>query len=147
MEEERPAGNTHEGRPKVLVVDDEPAIGRILARSLNANCDVSVETRALAVLDRLKGGERFDVIVCDLTMPDMDGVQLHSAITSLTPQQARKMIFCTGGALTKDAEDFLSERPERTLQKPVRLNKLVETVMAMANDEELPVARPSIGKL
>ena len=60
-------------------------------------------TPRLDALARITAGERFDVILCDLMMPHMTGMDLHAALAGAVPEQAERMIFMTGGAFTPSA--------------------------------------------
>ncbi|MFO0760025.1 MAG: PAS domain S-box protein [Byssovorax sp.] len=111
-------------RGKVLVVDDEPMIGRLVARILKAEHDVSVLGDAREALARIEGGERFDVILCDLMMPEMTGMDLHAALLAGRPEEAEKMVLLTGGAFTPAAKDFLASVPNPRVEKPFEQDAL-----------------------
>jgi PAS domain S-box-containing protein len=100
---------------RVLFVDDEEAVGRSVRALLEEDHDVVAVTKASAALDLLAAGERFDVIVCDLMMPEITGIEFYERLTAADQQRT---IFVTGGAFTTHAREFLvrSERP--TLDKP-----------------------------
>lgn len=106
-------------RGRVLVVDDEPAIGAVLRRHLESEHDVTVTTAAQEALDRVKRGEAFDVVICDLMMPHMTGMDLYGEIARIAPEQAARMVFLTGGAFTPRAQDFLLDGTKVHLEKPV----------------------------
>ncbi|HSD87122.1 MAG TPA: ATP-binding protein [Kofleriaceae bacterium] len=99
---------------RVLVVDDEPLIGRVVEQVLT-NHHVAVETSARAALSRLQSGERFDRILCDLMMPDMTGMELFD---QLPADVQKRVVFLTGGAFTDRAREFLGRVPNRKLDKP-----------------------------
>ena len=82
------------------MVDDEPTINSAIARTLSPEHDVATVTRAGDALARLRSGERYDVIFCDLMMPQMTGMDLHRELAAELPDQAARMIFLTGGAFT-----------------------------------------------
>lgn len=63
-------------------------------------------------------GITFDLILCDLMMPDMTGMDLHRELSRVAPEQANKMIFLTGGAFTDTARHFLSETSKEHIEKP-----------------------------
>jgi CheY-like chemotaxis protein len=102
---------------RVLVIDDEPMIGRAIRRAL-AKEDVSVSLSAAEALKRFEEGERFDAIVCDMMMPSMTGGALHGELVRLVPDQAARMIFLTGGALTPETRAFVAAHPDRVMSKP-----------------------------
>jgi len=116
-------------RRRVLVVDDEPLVSRALARMLDAEGEVVEANRAREALDRIRSGERFDVILCDLMMPDLSGMELHAAIRALDPALADRMVFVTGGAFTEAARTFLERIPNARLEKPVDRAALREALL------------------
>jgi CheY-like chemotaxis protein/two-component sensor histidine kinase len=105
-------------RGQVLVVDDEPAIGAAIRRILAAEHDVTVLTSAPRALETVARGARFDVILCDLMMPHMTGMELHARIAALAPDQAERMVLLTGGAFTASANQFLDRVPNARVEKP-----------------------------
>jgi signal transduction histidine kinase len=105
-------------RSRVLVVDDEPRLCAILARLLGSEHDVTTLTSAATAVERIAAGERFDVIFSDLMMPGMSGMELHAELERLVPQQAKRMVFLTGGAFTPRASEFLGKVRNRFLDKP-----------------------------
>ena len=104
-------------RARVLVVDDERAIGVSLARVLRAH-DLTCVTEAREALDLLLSGESFDVILCDLMMPTMSGMDLYEELARLRPQAAERMVFLSGGAFTQAAVAFLERVPNERIEKP-----------------------------
>ncbi len=105
-------------RGRVLVVDDEHAIVRSVERILGTEHEVASHTSASDALARLRRGERFDVILCDLMMPETTGMELHAALCELDADQAKRMIFLTGGAFTPQAAAFLDDERDRCVEKP-----------------------------
>ncbi len=106
------------GHPRILIVDDEPMITAILSRLIGKDHVVFVSHSSTDVRDRLRAGERFDAILCDLMMPEMSGVDLHAEVTQFAPDQAAKMIFMTGGAFTDATRAFLDRIPNPRIEKP-----------------------------
>jgi PAS domain S-box-containing protein len=104
-------------RGRVLVVDDDARVGTTLGRVLKDH-DVTVLTDARDARDRITAGERYDLILCDLMMPLMNGMDFHAELARSIPEQAARMIFVTGGAFTLGATDFLHEVPNERLEKP-----------------------------
>jgi CheY-like chemotaxis protein len=70
---------------------------------------------ALGLIER---GERFDVILCDLMMPELGGPDFHAALSRTRPELAESMIFLTGGAFTQRARDFLDQTTHQRVEKP-----------------------------
>jgi PAS domain S-box-containing protein len=105
-------------RGRVLVVDDEPGICAALRRVLASEHDVVALTSAREARDRIARGERFDVILTDLMMPGMSGMELHTAVAEIAKDQAERMVLLTGGAFTPGAEEFLNKVPNARVDKP-----------------------------
>jgi PAS domain S-box-containing protein len=106
-----------EKRGRVLVVDDEAMVGNALRRILKDH-DVTVLSDAREARSRLAQGERYDLILCDLMMPEMTGMDLHTELARVTPEQAERLVFLTGGAFTPAATEFLDRVPNERLEKP-----------------------------
>lgn len=119
-------------RARVLVIDDEPLIARILQRGLSRH-QVTIASEARDALERIQRGETFDVILCDLMMPDISGIDVHEYLTREFPAVARRVVFMTGGAFTSKARQFLSTVSNERIDKPFSLsqvNKLVDRHLA-----------------
>ncbi len=105
-------------RLRVLVVDDEAMLGAAVERMVRGRHELERETSARAALVRIEAGERWDVILCDLMMPEMTGMELYEAVLERAPEQARSFLFMTGGAFTARARAFLDAVPQPRLDKP-----------------------------
>ena len=113
---------------RVLVVEDEPALAAAVSEGL-ADAGFAVDRaadgeEALA----LARASTYDLVVCDLKMPRLDGTQFYRAIAATMPSLARRVIFVTGDVVGTDAERFLEESGCRWLAKPFRLADLLRTV-------------------
>jgi PAS domain S-box-containing protein len=104
-------------RLRVLVVDDEPMVGASLRRILKGH-DVTVLSDAREARDLVAAGERYDLILCDLMMPHLSGMDLHATLARTTPDQAERMVFVTGGAFSPNAVAFLDRVPNERIDKP-----------------------------
>ena len=111
----------------VLVVEDEPALAAAVSEAL---------TDAGFVVDRAGDGEEalarvaaksYDLIVCDLKMPKIDGIRFYQKLSTLHPDLARRVIFVTGDVAGTEAERFLQDSGCRWLAKPFRLGDLLRT--------------------
>jgi PAS domain S-box-containing protein len=105
-------------RGRILVVDDDPIVLHIVTRVLSKEHEVVGLSTAAEALARCASGETFDLILCDLMMPDMTGMDLHRELSRVAAEQANKMIFLTGGAFTERARRFLTETPKEQIEKP-----------------------------
>jgi len=109
----------------VLVVEDEPALATAVSEALgDAGFSVDRAGDGEEGLTRLTQGT-YDLIVCDLKMPRIDGMQFYRAMAAATPSLARRVIFVTGAVPGTDAERFLEETGCRWLSKPFRLGDLL----------------------
>ena len=73
---------------------------------------------ARELLDRVLRGERFDVLLCDLMMPLMTGMDLHQRLLVVAPDQAERMVLISGGGFTPVAREFLDRVKNPRLEKP-----------------------------
>jgi CheY-like chemotaxis protein len=122
-----------EPRARILVVDDEPLIGNTIRRILSTYEVVAV-TDAREALGRVRAGERFDLVLCDLSMPEMSGMDLHAAIVHDVPPVARRMAFITGGAYTDRAREFLARADRPQIAKPFTPATLRDAVRLLLAD-------------
>jgi PAS domain S-box-containing protein len=104
-------------RRRVFIVDDEPQLVRVIGRMLDAH-EVASTSSPGEALERLRSEPLFDVVLCDLMMPGMTGMQLHDELLRVRPEIAERMVFMTGGAFTPEAREFLARVPNRCLEKP-----------------------------
>jgi PAS domain S-box-containing protein len=107
-----------ERRGRILIVDDEVLVATALHRVLATEHDTVVANSGTKALELLRAGEAFDLIFCDLMMPELTGMDLHGEILSAFPEQAARMIFLSGGAFTPRAREFLDRVPNQRLEKP-----------------------------
>jgi signal transduction histidine kinase/CheY-like chemotaxis protein len=115
----------------VLVVEDEAALGAAVSEALaDAGFSVSLASDGLEALERVK--ERpFDLIVCDLKMPRLDGAAFYRRLEEENAGLARRVLFVTGDVAGTDAERFLEETGCRWLPKPFRLKDLLKVAGEM----------------
>ena len=111
-------------RGNVLVIDDEESLAQAIRRFLSVEHNVTAVYRARDALDLLELGTRYDVILCDLMMPQITGMELHTEIVRIDTQQAARIVFLTGGAFTPSARDFLVGSTNRRIEKPFDLKEV-----------------------
>jgi len=114
-------------RGRILAVDDEPMLCTVIQRILRDH-DVTTVTSAADALQSLSGGERYDLILCDLMMPEMAGMEFYARLLQTAPDQAAKIMFMTGGAFTEQTQAFLRELTTEPIEKPFKAAKLRELV-------------------
>ena len=105
---------------RILVVDDEQMLCSAIERILGADHYVTTVTSARDALSRLGGGERFDLVLCDLMMPEMTGMDLYDELQQSMPDQAARFIFMSGGAFTDNARVFLARSSNEIIDKPFK---------------------------
>jgi PAS domain S-box-containing protein len=126
------------GAATVLLVDDEPLVGRAVARILSPPHRVTLATSGGEALGLLSAN-RYDVVLCDLMMPGLSGMDLHDRLAATAPEVARRMVFLTGGAFTDGARDFLARVPNVRVEKPFEPSVLREAVAAaLAERQQQP---------
>ena len=110
---------------RVLVVDDEIELSALMRDMLEAaGYDVATAESGMVALELLATA-RFDAIVSDLRMPDMDGASLWRAVAKSHPELARNMLFVTGDTLSPDAREFLRSSRCPALDKPFSKSDLL----------------------
>ena len=119
------------GSLSVLVVDDESSVGNVLRRVL-AGHDVTVVTAAKDALALLESGHEFDVILSDLMMPQMSGMDFHDALTQRFPHLVDRVVFVSGGAFTPAATAFLERVRNPRIAKPFDPRSVRELVQSFA---------------
>lgn len=105
-------------RGRVLIVDDEPFIAGMCERILDGENDVRVATSAAAALSLLEADKDVDVILCDLMMPEMSGMELFEILDRRFAALATRVIFLSGGAFTPAAQSFRDRVSNPFLDKP-----------------------------
>jgi PAS domain S-box-containing protein len=123
---------------RVLVVDDEPAVAQLVADALeDLGCEVRVRTdsrRALA--DAL--AEPFELIICDIRMPDVDGPALYHRLRQQDPARARRLLFTTGDTVARETARFLEQTGVPCLRKPFRVEELRSRVEELLEEIHQP---------
>jgi PAS domain S-box-containing protein len=134
----RPATSTPASSPptasahaRILVIDDEPLVAEAIQSMLAAVHDVVTHTNPREALVRLVRGERFDLILCDLIMPEMSGMELYQRLLHQAPDAVDSIVLMTGGAATPQARQFLDRVPNPRIQKPFGQKALREMISSL----------------
>jgi signal transduction histidine kinase/CheY-like chemotaxis protein len=109
---------------RILIVDDEPLVARSLARMLRGHELVMASDGEAALWECLS--RDFDLILCDVMMPRMDGSAFYAALKEHRPKLASRIVFMTGGAFTPATRAFLEVVPNAYVEKPIVLHRLFE---------------------
>jgi CheY-like chemotaxis protein len=128
----------------VLIIDDDPMVGALLRRILGKQHDVTCLADGKHALDLLLSGQRYDVILCDLMMPGTNGMDIYAALSSGIPEQAQRLVFVTGGAVTPKTRKFIEDIPNQLVEKPFSANQ-IRTLVSDLLGEDLARAHAAQG--
>ena len=126
-------------RGRLLVIDDEEMILRTLARILHEH-EVRCTVSAREALSWIEAGQEFDLILSDLVMPTMTGMEFYEHLLAHHPELAPRVVFVTGGAVTPRANAFLQSVPNRRLEKPFDKAVLLNLVRELLAQKTAPGA-------
>jgi CheY-like chemotaxis protein len=112
----------------VLVVDDEPLVARAASRLLAREHEITIAHSGAEALERIQRGEPFDLVLCDLMMPGVSGMDFHQRLSKLCPDLAARTVFVSGGVFTEDARSFLASGGHPCVEKPFDVGVLREAV-------------------
>ena len=91
-------------------------------------------TGGLDALAIMEGDQGFDAVLCDLMMPDCDGVAVQESLEAAGSPLASRMLFFSGGVFTDRVRGFIRERKHRFLEKPVEIEALLAAVDALVDE-------------
>ena len=121
----------------ILIVDDEPGIRDVLQEALGASgYRVDTASNGLEAVDRIKSG-RYDAIISDLGMPEMDGERFYETVRDADPRLAKRIIFVTGDTVSPKSRDFLDATGNRWLAKPFNILDVEEVVSSLLKRDPL----------
>lgn len=118
-------------RAAVLVVDDDERVLRALARVLRERYDVLLAVDGTEAIDLLRSGSHADAIVCDVSMPEVDGRALYEWLLAERPDLAARTLFVTAGARSPEDDTFLRKSNRPVLDKPVSREALLRALGEM----------------
>jgi PAS domain S-box-containing protein len=130
LEPAQPAHESHKpatAQHRVLVVDDEIAVGRTLSLVLEPEYEVTVAESAEQALSAIRDAEArggFDAVICDLLMPGMTGIELFEITSREFPDLAPRFIFMSGGLSLTEPRNFSSRVSNRIIEKPFDLSQI-----------------------
>lgn len=109
----------HRRPARVLFIEDEPLLLHVMTKLLSRTHRVDAATSAKQALVWLLDGERYDIVFCDIHMPEMNGLEFFDAVVRQVPCQARRIVFLTGGITDPSLRTRLSKADVPVLDKPV----------------------------
>jgi CheY-like chemotaxis protein len=125
-----PVVTTTAAQRRILIVDDDRPVAAAIALELNTH-DVIVTESGREALEVLRRDADFDLILCDLMMPEVTGMDVHEALRTIAPSLLTRIVFMTGGAFTEQARHFLTDLNPRLIEKPFQAGELVAIVQAV----------------
>ena len=137
----QPPSSERGRRGRVLIIDDDPLLGSVLRRALKEQHEVTVICSGAEAQELLVQDAGFDVILCDLMMPEVTGMRLFAWLEQHLPQLCPRVIFMSGGAFTTDASALLRRVPNLQLSKPfdrAKLRAAVAELIASREAEDKP---------
>jgi two-component system NtrC family sensor kinase len=134
------------GSPRVLVVDDEPSVAQLITDVLRRlGCRVRLHTDSNRALQEALR-EPFELIICDLRMPGLDGRAFHRILNERNPELARRLLFITGDTLAADTRAFLDQVQLPHIPKPFLVEELRAAVKEWFSQAGRAVVTPADGK-
>jgi len=124
-------------RGRVLVIDDDPMVAAAVRRTLSGDHEVVTKNLTEEALELLRQGARFDVILCDVMMPNMTGVDFWRELERFAPKDTRRIVFLTGGAFATQARQFLDSVPNLHIDKPFVPDELRSIVRERVDEDPL----------
>lgn len=112
------------GPARILIVDDEPLLGHTLSLAFSGRHDVVLASSGREALRKLAEDSNYDLVLCDLMMPDVPGQKVFEAVQRDHTHLVPRFVFMTGGAFTERAHEFLERYPGRRLDKPFTISDI-----------------------
>lgn len=128
-------------KKRILLVDDELMLLFSMRRMLEDLCDVTIASGGRKAIDLInKGDKHFDLIICDISMPDINGVNFFLYIAKHHPGLEKRIIFMTGGPMSAYLDDFFADNKNLCLSKPFDYDKLRQTIKDFLDLNQTPVS-------
>jgi signal transduction histidine kinase/CheY-like chemotaxis protein len=115
-------------RARILLIDDDTMLLRSVRSLLEPEHEVVTALGGADGLMILSQDKDFDVVLCDLLMPKVDGVAVLSVLERTAPQLAERVVFCSGGAVTRRSKAFLARMKNRIIEKPLAHDVLLDVI-------------------
>ncbi|NPA95584.1 MAG: response regulator [Thermodesulfobacteria bacterium] len=122
-------------KPWILVVDDEYEISELLIEVFSQRFHAVRASNGLEAIEKLKR-QKMDVIITDLKMPEMDGIELYERLLKEFPEYRNKVIFTTGIVSDLETINFLKKYKLPYLRKPFKMKELFSIVNAVLEKDK-----------
>jgi PAS domain S-box-containing protein len=119
-------------RARLLVIDDEPRLGQTLRLAFAGKHEVVLATSGREGLERIQREGPFDLVLCDLMMPDLGGIAIYEEVVRSHPELEARFVVMTGGAFTARAREFVESGKTRLLEKPFTVEALEALLAELA---------------
>lgn len=113
-----------EGRARILIVDDEVRLAQTMQIALRPDHDVEFRTRGSQAVELLTDDPDFDLILCDLMLPDTTGPDIYESLRDARPELLDRFVFMTGGAFTERSREFLRKVSNPRIEKPFHVDEV-----------------------
>ena len=144
INEAPPDHTEHDVRRRILIVDDDRPVAAAIAFELGTH-DVVVAESGREALEILRRDKNFDVILCDLMMPEISGMDVYESLRLVDPALLGRVVLMTGGAFTTRAGQFLSEVAAPMIEKPFYPGQLHAIVNTLEHRREVVGPRNTDG--
>jgi len=131
-DEAPPANDARAKRSRILVIDDEPLLGQTLTYAFAGRHDLVLATSGRDAIRRLSEDAQYDLVLCDLMMPDVSGPKVFEVVEQQHPELVSRFAFMTGGAFTERAQEFLERYPGRRIDKPFTISEIEQLLSEIA---------------
>ena len=108
---------------RILIVDDEPFVRNALCRALRGY-ELVTAANGQEAMAHLTADGPFDLILCDLMMPGVSGMDIYLHLRARHPGHEQLLVFLTGGVFTDEAHEFVSSISNPVVQKPFNFQQL-----------------------
>lgn len=105
-------------RARILIIDDEPLLGQTLTFAFSGRHDIVLASSGRDAIQKLREDARYDLVLCDLMMPDVSGSNVFEVVERERPELVSRFAFMSGGAFTERAQVFLEHYSGRRIDKP-----------------------------
>jgi two-component system cell cycle sensor histidine kinase/response regulator CckA len=136
----QPLSGERSARPRLLLVDDERNVRDVLQALLKRRYEVAAAASVAEARQRLTESGDWQIILCDLMMPEATGMDLYDWVAQECPALASRMVFMTGGAFTTRARELLDRLPDRWIEKPFEFDQLI-ALLDRLSDAQGPAAQ------
>lgn len=121
--------------PRVLVIDDEQLLGQTIQLGLEDSLNIELETSGSRGLERMLEDDSFQLVLCDLSLPDLSGIDIYQRISKEKPELTKRFVVMTGGAVSSESREFLDAYEGPLLNKPFTLSQVESLVTGILEGE------------